>query len=130
MPEGKFPYADSLRQRVNRAAGAVQDLQLAVHYMRCDRAADRQPRHFPAGAAGYHVQVVMDETAPVSRLTYWEFVEAETPLEALVKLAQQGRLSPTDKFLVRVALEVDDNRVVNVLTIPVTTEITMPTVTH
>ena len=42
---------------------------------------------------------------PVDKL---ELVEAETPLEALAKLARQGRLSPMDSFWARVVLVGDD----------------------
>ena len=127
MSQGKFPYGDKLRRQVNSAADAVQALQMAVHYMKCDWVSGRQPNPTTPTPLGYHVDVVLYADAPVPPLNYWKFVEAETPLEALIKLARQGRLSPVDKFWARVALEVgDDNRPAKVLTIPLTSEITMP----
>jgi hypothetical protein len=60
-------------------------------------------------------------------VTALELVEADTPLEALAKLARQGRLSPFDSFWARVVLSVDeDGTPQKVASVALTKELTMP----
>src|SRR5438874_197047 len=86
IDQNRFPYDDELRQRVARACDALHSLWVSVHYLTCDRTAGRPPRRKPQGATAFRVDVVIDENAPMRSVDQWQFVEAETPLEALTKL--------------------------------------------
>ena len=56
----------------------------------------------------------------------WQYIEAETPLEALAKLARHGRLSPYDTFWARIVPAGDDGAAQNVVSVALTRELTMP----
>jgi len=123
----QFPYDDELRQRVNRAADALHGLWVCVHYLDCNRSAGRAPQHKAESVSTFRIQVVIDESRPPEPVEQMDLIEAETPLEALAKLARQGRLSPIDTFWARIVLEVDANgQPSKIVTVPLTKEITTP----
>jgi len=120
------PYDDELRQCVVRAWDALHGLWVTLHYLKCNRAAGRQPRHKLKSETSFRIDVVIDENAPIRPVAQWETVEAETPLEALAKLARQGRLSPLDSFWARIARADGDGIPQTVVTVPLTSTLTMP----
>src|SRR6267142_581360 len=127
MQNLQLPYDDELRQRVNRAADALHGLWVCVHYLDCNRSAGRAPQHKAESVSTYRIQVEIDESRPPEPVEQMDLIEAETPLEALAKLARQGRLSPIDTFWARIVLEVDANgQPSKIVTVPLTKEITTP----
>jgi len=127
MQNLRFPYDDELRQRVNRAADALHGLWVCVHYLDCNRSAGRAPQHKAESTSTFRIQVVIDLCRPLEPVEQMNLIEAETPLEALAKLARQGRLSPIDTFWARIVLEVDaSGQPSKIVTVPLTQEITTP----
>jgi len=110
MEGGKFPYNDELRQRVEKVCDALHSLWVSLHYMSCKGQTGQ--RHEKAGElqTAYRIQTVMHEGSPMSP-QFIQLVEAETPLEAIAKLARQGYLTTADTFFVRVIL---DDKIIHV----------------
>ena len=105
MENGKFPYNDELRQRVETVSDALHGLWVSLHYLSCKGQCGGRPER-TAGKlqTAYRIQTVMHESAPMSP-QFIKLVEAETPLEAIAKLARQGYLTPADSFFVRIVLD-------------------------
>src|SRR5262245_17757904 len=101
-----FPYDDELRQAVNAVCDDLHSLWVKLHYLACKGQSGGRSR----GTAGnlrdaYCLQVVATPDAPFSP-QFMQHVEAETPLEAIVKLARQGMLSnKMDPFWVRTVVD-------------------------
>jgi len=128
MVQAGFPYDDELRQKVTRAYDAIHSLSISIHYLACDRLANR-PRDAKPGPtmAAYPVQAVMDPHAPLPTVERMELVEAPTPLEAVAQLARHGRLTTADTFFVRVALSVgSDGRPKEMISFPLSHSAIVP----
>jgi hypothetical protein len=126
IQQRRFPYDDELRQRVVRADDALHGLWVSVHYLSCDRTAGLKPEHKPPAATAFRIDVVINEHPSGRPVDQWQYIEAETPFEALAKLARHGRLSPYDTFWVRIVPASDDDTPQNVVSVALTRELTTP----
>src|SRR5438552_6267333 len=80
MENGKFPYNDELRQRVEAVSDALHCLWVSLHYLSCKGQCGGHPER-TAGElrTAYRIQTVTHPSAPVSP-QFIKLVEAETPL--------------------------------------------------
>lgn len=107
-----FPYDDELRQRVSRVCDDLHSLWITLHYLSCSgtgRAARRQGSKRRDSRNVYRIQLLIDPNAPFPPLEHLTVVEAETPLEAIAKLARSGQLPAGDHCWARIVLSVNES---------------------
>jgi hypothetical protein len=128
IQQQRFPYDDALRQAVNAVFDDLHSLWVKLHYLSCNGQCGNRPQRVSGEPrAVYRLQIVATPDAPFSP-QYIQDVDAETPLEAIIKLARHGYLkSMPNPFWVRVVLLQDSTGApTSVLTVEISTDLVRP----